>query len=410
MENTNCIDEEGLVINGELAYFKGIPFCGMARKEWTFLYRPGFNEWHSYTAFTPYNNGIKHGICKAYYDTSQPRFQFKYNNGHREGAYLSWHKNGNLNQKGFYKKGEKMGVWKTWFIDEGLEIEEKFENDKKIGEKTWYENCQLKSKKSDNGLFENDEIKIFERRWFENGQLKYEKKLLKKSNSIIRLEWHKNGQLTKKELSKGHEANYLFERLFYDNNIVESERNYKIKFKYKKHIVIGEKEPREFKTEYRVNHGSHTYWFKDGKICYKKRYKEDKEEGRQLSWSQNGQLIEDIEFLNGKKNGISKSWDFKGNLINIKVFKRGRIVKQKYFFKNYVQIIKMRVENGRLKQEVEYQKNNGQLLPKSEWPNQEQSKSKMKNSHKGLSPRFNDKYYNDQLDMDQQGSEFWDNV
>ncbi|MCX2682032.1 hypothetical protein OOZ15_18920 [Galbibacter sp. EGI 63066] len=382
MNKTDNIQEEDLLQKDEVAYKEGKPFTGIAVQDWTFLANPGFNEWANYTAYTPYKNGIKEGVCRAYYENNQLRYEVVYKNGLRNGRFISWFENGKLSEEGFYENGKKVGIWKTWFKNECMESEMNFENDKELDVKRWFDNYQLKSERKEKGIFEDDEIKVTERGYYRNGLLKYEKKIIKKNNSVICIEWHKNGQLMKEEVindDNGQYLLYLFERAFYENNIVKSETNYKIGYKKEKKHVVGETKARIFRFPIKINHGVHRFWYEEGK------------------------LNKEFFYINGKKDGIANEWDSKGNLICNQIYKNGKLLEEKRMFEDYIERVFFRIENGFKKRVLEYRKYDGQLLPKSEWP-----KLKIKHYDSSYDNGFNDAYYNDQLDMDQQSPEFWD--
>lgn len=412
MNNNNQIEVEAdeLIIKDNIAFLNDKPFNGKATQEYAFITNYGYKEakdaiWSKFTAYTPYVNGIKQGLCIAYYTNKSKRFEIMYQDGLRNGVIETWYESGKLNEKGTYKKGKRVGLWESWFENESLESQTFYENDKRTEIKFWFENYQLKSEFKESGTYENDKVLITHRGWYNNGQLKYENKLLKKTNQKVRKEWNENGHLIKKETTSSDGQNFLFERTFHKNGIIESERDFKIDYKQEKHYGVGEKTPTIINKPIKRNHGVHKYWSDNGKLSYIKEFRDDKNHGVYKRWHQNGKLNIETYYFDGKTDGNDKWWDARGNLKISKTYNKGQLIEEKRIFKDYYELIFFRIENGYYKKILEYRKHDGQLLPKSEWP-------------KPVTPKyddtydsgFNDTYYNDQLDMDQQSPEFWDSL
>ena len=408
--NTDQIYEQDLVLKDKIAYKDNKPFSGFASQDCKYIGNSGYKEakdaiWVKFTYYMPYKNGVKEGVCKAYYENNQLKYESTYENGNKNGLFKSWFQNGKINEEGNYKSGKKNGIWKTWFENDCPESEIQFINDEQIIAKWWFDNYQLKIERNKNGITEDDNMILLSRGWYRNGQLNSETKSIKNNGQIIRTEWHLNGRIEKKEFTDIDKTKYLFERIFYENGLIKSERNYKVGYKKEKHLVAGEKTEREFKFPIKINHGTHKYWFENGKISYLEGFKDNKHHGKHKRWYRNGQLNSESYFVDGKMNEFYKWWDSRGNLKTSKIYKNGRLIEEKGIFKDYYELIFFRFEDGYNKRILEYRKHDGQLLPKSEWP-----KPNKPNYNESYDSGFNDTYYNDQLDMDQQSPEFWDSL
>ena len=55
---------------------------------------------------TPYQNGKKHGVQKAYYENGNLRLEFPYQNGKLHGVEKEYDENGNLIKETLYENGE----------------------------------------------------------------------------------------------------------------------------------------------------------------------------------------------------------------------------------------------------------------------------------------------------------------
>lgn len=399
--NIEAIHEKDLVVKNEVAYRNEKPFNGLAFQDCKIG-----PDGPRFTYYMPYKNGIKEGVCKAYYNNNQLKYEVEYIDGNRCGDFIDRYENGQLQQVGNYENGKKVGIWKSWFKDGCKESIIIFENNSQIESKWWFNEFQLQSESNKLGIFEDDKTKIISRRWYKNSQLEFEKKIIKKNNQIILKEWKENGQLITKRKINSDGREKLFERTFYDNGVIESERNYKIDYTTKRYM--GDDEFK--KVPIKINHGVHKQWFVDGKISYYKEYKDGKGNGIHKSWQANGRLEKEFFCVEGKYDGVVKEWfSGKGDLCSMTFYKKGYFLYKVVMFPScdYVQVTFYISENGANKKITEYRKLNGELLPKSEWPKEWTIDEKPQYDDYN---RFNNTYYDDQLDMDQQSPEFWDSL
>jgi antitoxin component YwqK of YwqJK toxin-antitoxin module len=66
-----------------------------------------------------YQNGVKHGISKYYYESGKVQSEFNYVDDRSIGFYRSFYENGQLEWEGSFKEEGKSGVWKR-FTETGL--------------------------------------------------------------------------------------------------------------------------------------------------------------------------------------------------------------------------------------------------------------------------------------------------
>ena len=93
---------------------------------------------------------------------------------------------------------------------------------------------------------------------------------------------------------------------YYDNDQIESERNYKVD---------------------RLN-GKSTLWFKDGQKFGEGNYKDDKPDGKWTFWKKNGQKIEEVNYKDGDlvDKTIFKYSYFTGHLKSEKNYIDGKCI------------------------------------------------------------------------------------
>jgi len=405
--NSECIPEEDLVVRDEIAFKDKIPFNGLAMQDCQYIANSGYKNasdaiWVKFTYYMPYQNGIKKGLCKAYYENNQLTYEVAYKKGKRNGFYKEWYQDGKLKQEGIYEEGKKEGVWKSWFENGCQESELMFENDEKIAIKWWYNNYQLNSERSKQGLFEDTETKIVSRGWFENSQLKFEEKFIKKNEQTIIKQWNSNGQLIKKDVRGSKGNTFLQEREYYENGLLKTEENYIWGTKIERHIPAGEKIAKELTLSIKIKNGVFKKWNSNGRLEYEMTYIKDKKDGVHKRWHKNGKLMFEHNYKEDKKDGVHKDFNPDGSLKLDKIFKLGQNLVIKTMYENYY---KKETFTGKYDRNIEYFGNDGILLPKSEWP-----KPKTNFHDYNDDNGFNDTHYNDQLDMDQQSPEFWDSL
>lgn len=132
--------------------------------------------------------------------------KFNYLDGEKDGIYESWYKsNKQPKEKGRYDKGKKVGTWITWYKNGQMKTGTNFSlynPHRRVTE--WHENGQVRSKdyfaKTDDGKDDWIEPKTIE--WYDNGQKRSEGHADKYWDGTSS-EWHKNGQLYKKETWSG---------------------------------------------------------------------------------------------------------------------------------------------------------------------------------------------------------------
>ena len=409
-ENVETVYESELSFIDDLAYKDGNLFTGIAHQDCKYIGNYGFKYpddaiWIKFMYFMPYKEGRKVGNCKAYYENKQLKYSVQYEDGKKNGRYESWYLTGKREQKGLYCNGGRHGLWRNWYENNCLESEVLFTDDKLQKGKWWFENSQLKLEKNCNGIHENTNSKVLELGWYDNGQLRLKVLSKKNKEELVRKEWHLNGRLQKKEITCPNNLKFIFERSFYQNDLVKSECKYRIDFEQQEHLVVGEKKPHIIKKPNKIHHGKHKYWSIDGRISSTKKYYNDELHGKHKTWNNQGRQIEEVNYANDKKHGENKFWDFRGNCLKIIIYNNGTFIQEKYFFKTYYRHTYFTSEEGN-KKIVEYRRFDGQLLEKSKWP-----KTLRERYHDDdFKVRFNDTFYNDQLDMDQQSPEFWDSI
>jgi antitoxin component YwqK of YwqJK toxin-antitoxin module len=94
-----------------------------------------------------------------------------------------------------------------------------------------------------------------------------------------------------------------------------------------------------------VKTGTHTTWYRNGRIESEKEYDDGKRDGESNKWYENGQKAYEMTFSNGKEDGVSKSWYSNG------------ILKSKKEYDNDVPLGTHSEwhENGKLKSIIKYE-------------------------------------------------------
>jgi len=75
-----------------------------------------------------YENGIKHGLYRSWYQNGQLEAEGNYVNGEIDGAVRAWHENGQLKLEATYLSGLENGLYREWSKDGQLLFEENYEN------------------------------------------------------------------------------------------------------------------------------------------------------------------------------------------------------------------------------------------------------------------------------------------
>ena len=71
-----------------------------------------------------FNNGLKNGICRSFYQNGNPWSLNTYTNDTLNGEYKTWHENGQLYISGNYEMGLRSGVWR-FFAPTGELLQER---------------------------------------------------------------------------------------------------------------------------------------------------------------------------------------------------------------------------------------------------------------------------------------------
>lgn len=354
--------------------------------------------------FNSFKEGLREGLCREFYLKNKK-------------IYAEWP----------YHRNLLNGIHRIWNYDGLLQEEVLYLNNKQIEWKEWHNNNKLKSEGSEIGIFEDDDIIIKKRDWYKNSQIKSETRIIKSSKTTVQRTWHESGLLAKEETREEDNSWFLFERIFYKDfnritffdldeeelnksniNKINSETNYKLSFKSAVDPNINA-EPREYKFIEKVKHGVYKSFNDEGSLIAEHEYKDGKLHGMLRIWHLNGKVRTQAFYLNGKKEGTEINWNESGELISSSLYQDDLLIREDTYFSNYVRIEcfsnhRKGIRSMKSDIFVEFIKHNGELLPLSEWP----SKKKRRYNSDDPTPRFNSTYYNDELDMDQQGPEFWD--
>ena len=66
----------------------------------------------------PFNNNLKEGTFKTWYESGIPESESEYRNNMPNGKSISWYENGKIKVKGERKNDKKFGDW-TWYYESG---------------------------------------------------------------------------------------------------------------------------------------------------------------------------------------------------------------------------------------------------------------------------------------------------
>jgi len=300
-----------------------------------------------------YKNDILHGAHMKFLENGEIILKNHYLNGGPDGEVIKRYDSGNVKTKQNYKNNCLHGCWMAYYEDGQISEEGNYLHGQKHGEWISYQADGEISSLINYLHGDQHGITISYRDGKAINQASYK-------NEIRHGEWisyHENGQIRAKTnyvdgLSHGENTHY------YANGQIESREN------YQKGVCLGQM----------IN------YFRNGQICRKANISKGHLSGEYLEYYESGQIKEKGNYVKGQKEG---EWIFYD-------------------------------ENGKL-QRVNFVQTNNET-PNSNQTNAEEIKN-------GSDKRYTDSnveedylrtddnpYYNDDLDMDQQSEEFWDNL
>ena len=104
---------------------------------------------------TPYKNGKKHGVQKAYYENGKLMREIPYKNDKIHGVAKGYYESGKLASETPYQNGKKHGVEKAYYENGNLRYEAPYQNGEIHGiAKRYYENGNLQAQ----ATYENGNI------------------------------------------------------------------------------------------------------------------------------------------------------------------------------------------------------------------------------------------------------------
>ncbi|MGY5356004.1 toxin-antitoxin system YwqK family antitoxin [Wenyingzhuangia sp. IMCC45467] len=91
-----------------------------------------------------YQNGLKNGLCKKWYDNGVLNYETSYVKGRKQGLTKIWFKNGQLQSEATYYKGVIHGEAKVWYPTGEIQKERNLEYGQEVGlQKAWRKNGKL---------------------------------------------------------------------------------------------------------------------------------------------------------------------------------------------------------------------------------------------------------------------------
>lgn len=121
--------------NGFMLY-KGTLFTGVAK---LFL-----DNSKNLKYIVTYQNGIKNGVSKRWYDNGNINYETQYVNGRKQGLTKVWYKNGQLQSEATYFKGVIHGKKVTWYATGEKQKERKLRYGQEHGlQKAWRKTGKL---------------------------------------------------------------------------------------------------------------------------------------------------------------------------------------------------------------------------------------------------------------------------
>ena len=138
-------------------------------------------------------------VEKIYYgDRRQLRYETPYKNGERNGIEKAYYGNGQLEAETPYENDKINGIAKGYYESGQLFSEVPHENDKRSGiVKHYYESGQLKREIP----FENDKRNGVEKEYYESGKLKKET-LYEDGSVIVRKTYNEQGEIINSQQNK----------------------------------------------------------------------------------------------------------------------------------------------------------------------------------------------------------------
>ena len=153
------VDYDRLERRDGLAYFKGVPFTGVAvekdsngLKEYELTYKIGKQHGLA-TSWWPgggpkwtegtFKHGKEHGLRIEWFENEQKELETNYRDGKRHGLETVWYSTGQKSGEGNYKDGKRHGLGTGWYENGQKMVEETRKDGKLISKKGWDEDGNL---------------------------------------------------------------------------------------------------------------------------------------------------------------------------------------------------------------------------------------------------------------------------
>ena len=166
--------------------------------------------------------------------------------------------------------------------------------------------------------------------YLSNGQYYSQGEIIKGLRDGKWTEWHENGQKEWEENFKDGDLVKRTQFLYYDNNQIKSEINFKDDKKGGKSTIWYKNGQIESERYYKDNqlNGKSTYWDKNGQKFIDANYKDDNPDGKWTFWKNNGQKDEERNYKEGDlvDKTIFKYGYFTGHLKSVKKYKDGKCI------------------------------------------------------------------------------------
>lgn len=264
-----------------------------------------------------FKEDLQHGFWIYYYSSGEKESTGYFKEGKRDSLWIFLYKSGDKWKEGFFVNDLKNGKWTTWFEKKengnpGHVLQEgNYLNGKEDGLWTsWYED----GKKKDEGFYKNGLMEGSWNGWYPNGNKNYEGKILNGLKEESWAFWFPDGKLRERgKYLKGKKQGFW--EFYHETGGLESAGNF-----------MKEKPD-----------GKWTYYFacpecKTGEKGQKMReeyLKNGIAEGKATVWYPGGAIQSETDFKKGKPNGEWKQFNKNGMITMDRLYKEGKIVKDK---------------------------------------------------------------------------------
>lgn len=282
------------------------------------MYRNSDSTFQSKDYEGEFREDVQHGLWTYYYSTGVKESFGFFKQGKKDSTWIFLYPTGEKWKEGFFKEDLKNGKWTTWF-ENGKKLQEgNYLLGKEDGLWTSWYDCQAcktgEERKKDEGYFKNGLMEGEWHGWYPKGNKNYEGKIKDGLKDGEWTFWFVEGKIREKgKYNKGKKQGYW--EFYYELGGKESEGNF-----------VDEK-----------HDGKWTYFYSCPECKESDKRQKMREEfvnkgdlnGKTTVWYPDGTIQSETNFKDGRPDGEWRQYGKKGQITMDKIYKDGKLVKDK---------------------------------------------------------------------------------